>query len=273
MRSVILTYILTLALTAFSVTGFADENKKGLTRRGFISSFLAAGAVAATPSSVLSAGSTSGSSTAALPPAILKKLAAIRISSLDTIDSGLNVYIKQLRKILADTRSESLKKLLNARIIKAENALTIYQDVRMAARGEVTTSFENSNTVSNSLSKIDQKETLRLNQKKIRMLQDLDSISPDLKFLIIRSVLDVRLLNRMAWQAHYGSESIILSQSDTALLEKYQLALEKALSMSPPDSMSALMIPKLLTEVDFVLDNTKFSVRTGRESFSCKSLI
>jgi hypothetical protein len=77
----------------------------------------------------------------------------------------------------------------------------------------------------------------------------------------------------MAWQAHYGSDSVVLGRSDVLLIEEYRQALETALYISPQDSLSAKLIPKLLIEADFVLESTKFSTRARGGALSCKGFL
>jgi|GEM_PF-2766220 len=264
------------ALLFISTSGLGNEEKSKISRRGFLGSLVATTATAVVAPSVLSAGAnTTAASSAVIPQALLKKLAALRIASLDTIDSGLGVYVKQLKKILSATKSDKVASLLNARILKAEESLAVYDQVRAAAQGEMRTSFnKGSNAGGDSLTQTDHQSTLKLNQKKARALRDLSSLPPDSRFLIIRSLLDVRLLNRMAWQAHYGSASLVLTSSDVSLLEEYRHALELTLSDSAKGSLSKSIIPSLLREADFVLENTSLSLRAKKaRSFSCKKIL
>jgi hypothetical protein len=137
MNSLTLKLIVFLSVAAFSMNGIADEDEpSGMSRRGFLRRLIATGAVAAVPTSVTAAGMSSGTAAAAVPRAVLKKLAALRIdTSYNTLDSGLSTYMKKLRQILAETHSEGLKRLLNAKLARAEDALSVYNNVKAAAHG------------------------------------------------------------------------------------------------------------------------------------------
>jgi len=250
----LLKFYVSLLFVLTPLKALAEDEQHIVSRRSFLGGLLAtAGAAAAAP--VIPINGTPS----ALTEAAKLQLAKLRLSSLDTIDSGLEVYIDKLTQIMKSTDSQRLKEFLSMRIEKAERALAVYKDIQLNSTGEVTT--DHSTSVSQADPSVQaEKERLKQlhkkNQERVQNLGDLESIDPDVRLLMIRGLLDVDVMNRMAAQNAYGIENTILSNPDVSLLTEYKRLIEATIASAPASSLVLILAPQLLAEVEVVLENS-----------------
>jgi len=272
-----LKFYVTILLMVTSSVSFADDDlPEDSSRRGFLKAVVATATSAAVAPSVVSEIGTA--TRVKIPPEIKRQLARFRLESLDTVESGLEVYIEKLKEIAQNTNSKELEVFLKARVKSAEQALSVFNNVKINSQGEEITRFELQQDVETL--RLPEKERLKekqaLNQSRLNSLSDLQSMPHDVRTLLIRGLLDVGLMNRMAWQAHFGAEAQILDAADADLLQSYKEMLAITLESAPKNSLSSLLIPKLLKEARFVLSNSpvhKLKKRNTNRSFSCGKFI
>lgn len=275
LKSLLLALI--LVLLSFQYSALAEKKEKeGVSRRSFLQRAAAAvTAVVAVPSLPFSAGATAKG----LPITLRKKLASLRLSTLGTSDSGLKIYISQLKELTHPGTPDVLKKYINVRINSAEQALEGFDAMKAEQLAFKTKTKSLGAKISKknalkSASKNSRPGLKKINLNKIEALGDLNAMPPDIRMLTIRTLLDVNLMSRMAWQAHYGDKTVTLTKNEVQLIQEYKHLLNLTLKSAPKKSLSSVLIPKLVQEADFVLEAYRSTSRLKKTNIiSCSKIL
>ena len=240
----------------------------GMSRRSFLRGALAAAGTAAAAPSLLA--------NTRIPYAIKLRLMKLRLSTLDNVDSGLENYINELKKIMEQTEPGRLKDFLNMRIEKAEKSLSIFKEVQLNTKGETITDHSSSSNPAPSSTEAEQHRVRQIhqeNQKRLESLGDLESVPLAIRILMIRGLLDVDVLKRMAMQVHYGRENRILNSADLSLLIKYRELLIKTQQSVGESNLAFYLVPQFIDEVDHVLKQNADWQKIKGSAISCKKMI
>jgi len=271
MHKNLLKFYVSLLIALAPLSALGDDEKPEMNRRSFLRGLIAtAGAAAATP--VIASG---GSGVSTVPKAIKLQLAKLRVSGLrvssDTIDTSLETYIDKLTQIMENTEPGRLKDFLSMRIEKAQKTMAVYREIQLNSNGEVPT--DHSSSLSQTRLQAEQERLKQLhkdNLERIKNLGDLESVTPDVRLVMIRGLLDTDLMNRMVAQNIYGVENSILSNPDVSLLIEYKRLLEATIDQAPETSLVAKIAPQFLVEVNLVLESSPlWHSRQKGSSLSC----
>ncbi len=221
----------------FSVNLFATQNRNQgqVSRRGFLSGLLGAGAVAVVnPMSVLSSGF--GAVNVALPEALKRHIVRMRLKTVSVVGEsvtgkvtdpflGLKNYVKFLEELALDPRHANYNAALLNKLKAAKQSLVMFEQAYLKNLGKGLESSSNSETKSidsnssgskrGQLSREVSPEHLAAEAEQQEFLLQLQELPMDLRIITIRSLLGLDHLRRMAWQVHYSGiveiESIGLS--------------------------------------------------------------
>lgn len=153
---------------------------------------------------------------------------------LRTLNKGLEGYKKEIQRIWANL-PEELRPHAKASIMRVNRAQTaameaeqIYQDYRHRAA-------EHSHRRQRALEDIRVGQTkadtidhdyVRLKKLKKKFRDSFDEMHPEVRLMMVRELLNVRLLNRIEWQIKSG-EDVILTASDKFFLDEYRFLMRQ----------------------------------------------